>query len=233
MRVYEAIGGWLLAELQREGFRWDTAAARYRDNRTGRFVAEQTIKNTFIELGEGTNSFAGYSQRNMTNITQRYLDGRIDLRGWQKAMRNEIKDSHIVSATAGRGGRNAMTQADWGRTGARLRQQYGYLDNLAWERYNGTVSDAQMMNRAKMYAGNNRTAYFDGKTAAMKASEMTEERRVLNPAEHCADCIAYAGLGWQPIGTLPEPGQGSACLSNCKCNKEFRSGQGTNVQTEA
>ena len=215
MRVYEAIGGWLVAELQREGFRWDTTVARYRDNRTGRFVAESRI----LETAEG---FANFTQRNMGNITQRYLDGRIDLNAWQSAMRQEIKDAHLVNAMAGRGGRNAMTQADWGRSGARLRQQYGYLDNLAWERYNGTVTDAQMMTRAKMYSGASRTSYYDGKTAAYQAAEFTEERRVLNPAEHCADCIAYAGLDWQPIGSLPEPGQASQCLSNCKCNKEYR-----------
>jgi hypothetical protein len=225
MKLADALSGWLIAELQREGFRFDRDAARYRDNRTGRFVAEQRILDTFVELGEGKNSFAGFAQRNMDNITKRYIDGKIDLQSWQRQMRREIKDSHIVSATAGRGGRDSMTQADWGRTGGRLRQQYGYLDNLAWERFNGTVSDSQMMTRAKMYAGNNRTAYHDGKVAAFRDAGFTEERRVLNPAEHCADCLAYAALGWQPIGSLPEPGQASQCLSNCKCDKEFRSAE--------
>ena len=158
----------------------------------------------------------------MTNITQRYVDGKIDINAWQKGMRKEIKDSHIVSSTAGRGGRDSMTKADWGRTGGRLKQQYGYLDGLALERINGEVSDAQMMARAKMYAGNNRKAYYDGQVAANKDAGFTEERRILHPAEHCDDCEGFEAQGWQPIGTLPEPGEESVCMSNCKCTKEFR-----------
>jgi hypothetical protein len=73
-----------------------------------------------------------------------------------------------------------------------------------------------------MYANKTRTAYYDGKVAAAKDAGLVEERRRLNPAEHCADCIGFANLGWQPIGSLPEPGEQSVCRANCKCTKEFR-----------
>lgn len=213
--VLDTIGRWLIHEFQRTGFTWDTSIARYRDRATGQLVSESTVLDTV----EG---FATYAQRNMSNITQQYLDGKIDIKAWQQGMRQEIKDAHLVGAMAGRGGRDAMTQADWGRQGARLRQQYGYLDGLAWERVGGEVSDAQMMARARMYANKARTSYYDGQTAANEAAEFTEERRVLNPAEHCDDCIGWANIGWAAIGKLPEPGEASVCRANCKCNKEYR-----------
>lgn len=215
MKVREAIRGWLVYEFQRVGFRWDSQAARYRDNRTGRFVAETRI----LDVAEG---FAEFTQLNMERATGRYLSGAITLIAWQGIMRQEIKDAHLVASMAGRGGRDSMTQGDWGRAGARLRQQYGYLDNMTWERFNGTLSDAQMLQRAQMYSSASRTAYYDGKTAAYKAADFRQERRRLNPAEHCQSCVVFAGLGWQPIGTLPPPGQQSECLSNCKCTMEFR-----------
>lgn len=52
--------------------------------------------------------------------------------------------------------------------------------------------------------------------------EQLEERRVLGSDISCADCVAFAALGWQPFGTLPEPGQDSVCKSNCHCVVETR-----------
>jgi hypothetical protein len=49
----------------------------------------------------------------------------------------------------------------------------------------------------------------------------TEEIRILGAADHCRSCLEYAGMGWQPIGTLPEIGD-SECNMNCKCEFEYR-----------
>ncbi len=53
-------------------------------------------------------------------------------------------------------------------------------------------------------------------------AEQLEERRVLAGDANCNDCVSYASLGWQPFGTLPEPGQDSVCKANCKCIVESR-----------
>lgn len=216
----QALSSWMLYELQEVGFTYDPVSLRYRNKRTGQYVAEKSVIR--LVSGEEKDSYNMFISDSMQRNTQQYINGNLSIQEWQGKMRKDIKDLHIVSQTAGKGGRKMMTQADWGRSGGRLKQQYAYIDSMAWEMESGDLSDAQMLNRARMYSGTSTTAYYDGRTASAKELGFTEERRVLNPAEHCKDCIGYAAVGWQPIGTLPEPGQASQCLSNCKCDKVYR-----------
>lgn len=197
------------------GFLWDAAIARYRNRATGRLVSEKRI----LSMAE---EYAEYSRSNIEALTRRFVAGELDLATWQERMAGELKNAHIVAHLAGRGGRKAATQADWGQLGGRLRFEYERLTNFAREIKAGQLSQAQIEARARTYAGAVRKSYYDGKTRAANESELTEERRVLGLAEHCEDCQRYANMGWQPIGTLPEPGEGSRCRGNCRCTKEYR-----------
>ena len=197
------------------GFTWDAAAGRYR-GANGRFVAASRIE----ALGESY--ITGAAIANVENMTQRFIDGGIPLEVWQERMKQEIKDTYLVELQIGRGGRNALTYSDWGRVGQLLREQYRYLRNFAEEIKAGNLSAAEIMRRAKMYANGAKRAFWIGKTAAMEGAGFDEERRDLSPAEHCVSCIGYAEQGWQPIGSLPEPGEASECLTNCKCTKRYR-----------
>jgi hypothetical protein len=38
----------------------------------------------------------------------------------------------------------------------------------------------------------------------------------------CPDCIDFGNLGWQPIGSLPMPGQQCRCYDRCRCRIEYR-----------
>jgi len=158
----------------------------------------------------------------MTFQAKRLTDGRISLPEFQRQMRKEIKDAWRTQYLLGRGGRGQMTQADWGRIGGRLQFQYARLNQFAADIAADTMTEAQIQARAALYSGANRTALYDGTTQRMQGAGKEEERRVLNPAEHCPDCTGFAARGWVPIGTLPEPGQQSVCLTNCKCTKEYR-----------
>jgi len=48
-----------------------------------------------------------------------------------------------------------------------------------------------------------------------------EERSVLGIADHCDGCLAEAGKGWRPIGTLLPIG-GRDCKARCRCHFEYR-----------
>ena len=215
MKVKTLLANFLLDLASRSGFVWERVTARYRDKATGRFVSESRL----LDLAE---SFTGFTQDNLARITDRMIAGKMSLSDWQKQFAQELKDSYVVNLQIGRGGRNVTTQADYGRIGQRLRSEYGYLNNFAREIASGELSPEQIKARVNQYAAGTRKAYYDGRTAAAKDGGFTEERRVLNPAEHCSDCLDYAGKGWQPIGTLPEPGESSQCRNNCKCEKEYR-----------
>lgn len=215
MKVKHLIASWLIDLASRAGYVWERATARYRDKATGRFISEGTL----VNLAE---SFTGFTQDNLTRITEQMTSGKLSLADWQRQFAQELKDSYIVNSQIGRGGRNTMTQSDYGRIGQRLRGEYRYLNNFAQEIADGKLSAAQIQARVDQYAAGTRKAYYDGRTAACKDGGFTEERRILHPAEHCDDCIGYASKGWQPIGTLPEPGESSQCRNNCKCEKEYR-----------
>jgi hypothetical protein len=206
----------IYAELaQRGGFRWDRTISRYRDNATGRLVPESKVLSTIERFNNGV------IQNNVDNLTERFLDGRLTLAQWQQAMALEIKDGWLVSAMAGRGGRNAMTQADWGRLGGRLRYEYSRLNRFADRIKNGELTAAQIRANAQLYALAPRTGYWDGQTAAMIDAGYVAEQRFLGAADHCSICIDLAARGRQPIGTLPEPGTQCEGKRQCKCRKEY------------
>jgi hypothetical protein len=159
------------------------------------------------------------AQRAAMEDLARAVSNGVPVDAWFDAMQHQIKRAHIQAAVIGRGDRAAMTQADWGRVGARLREEYGFLRQFGQEIAEGNLSAAQITARAQQYANHTQMSYWDANRAGQTA---TQERRVLNPGETCPDCERFAGMGWQPIGTLPPPGVDSECRSNCNCSMEFR-----------
>ena len=221
MKVSQLLTGYLVDLAERVGFVWERAIARYRDKKTGRFVSE-------FNLVQLQTDFTDNARVNIGNITERLIAGDLDVGAWQRQFAQELKDTYVVNYQIARGGKNAMTQADYGRIGGRLKSEFGYLDNFAKEVASGNLTPEQIRARANQYVAGTRTAYYDGKTAANKAAGLTEMRRVLTPAEHCESgggmkgCIEYAAMGWQPIGSLPSPGTGTPCRHHCKCEMIYR-----------
>lgn len=196
---------------------YDNRTQRYRDLSTGRFISNDTILDTLekrIDTG-------------MQNL-ERYLNAALDpnnsytLDDYRDAYVTELKTLHIQMALVGVGGKNNATQSLYGKVGNTLKQEYRYLNNFIDDIVSGNLTPSQIKARQNMYANKIWNSYWLARTD--KAREVfTQERRVLQPAEHCDDCIALAAVGWQPIGTLPKPADGSTqCLSNCRCIMEYR-----------
>lgn len=155
------------------------------------------------------------------NLTRRFLDGLLELDAWQKAVAGELKQAHIVASILGRGGRDRMTYADWGRVGGRLRSEFRFLDNFAREILGGKLTAAQILARAGAYIDAARQSFFSAKTTSETEDGAEWEQRFLGASESCDDCVRYAAMGRQPIGTLPEPGERSICGNNCQCVKIY------------
>jgi hypothetical protein len=191
-------------------FRWVKSLGRY-INEKGRMVAERSIK----ALGERFTR--DYISPRLGTITDKFLSGKIDLAVWQERMAKDLKDGYLTQYMIGRGGRQAMTYADYGRIGGHLRFEYRHLDGFAQEIAEGKLSAAQIRMRVQMYADGVRTAFYEGARAGKVDAGYTHEKRVLGPAEHCPDCVSYAAMGIQPIGFFPPPGIGSVCAHHCQC----------------
>ena len=193
------------------------AAGRYRDRATGRFVSELTVRSDLDKYIDAKNA-------KLDSLTMQLRNREISLADWQTQMRNELRTAHTNAAMVAKGGRDQMTNADWGRTGRELRTQYEYLDKWAADIASGKAPlDGRANVRAQLYGDASRSTYEQNRRATAATNGNQLERRILHAAESCADCMQYAALGWQPIGTLPRIGQ-SQCRTNCKCTFEYSAG---------
>lgn len=200
-------------ELSR--FRWNPVDRRYHWRVNGHPVPPSTVR-------AALDSAIERSAYDMGALAARLEDGTITIHKWRKGMAQSMRVMHSASAAAGRGGWHQMSPADWGRVGARMRQQYRYLDRFAAQLANGEQRlDGSFRVRCGMYAEASRGTYEETRRQLEREGGMEEERRILHALESCGDCLNYAFQGWQPIGTLPEIGD-SQCRVNCKCTFDYR-----------
>lgn len=194
---------------------WAPLAARYRDPETGRFVSRDTIR-------YGLDDLIRLSQNRISQASDQLRDGRIGVEEWQRIMRDEIKRTQLGAEALVRGGWGQMTPADYGRVGARVREQYGYLANFSQQLLDGAIrTDGGFMSRARLYAGASRVAYHESQMEQVLGIGYREELNVLHPAEHCIECVECRDRGWVTIGTNPPIGS-RKCLGNDKCTMRYR-----------
>lgn len=154
----------------------------------------------------------------ITELAQKLTTGKMSLQTWVVNMRTQVKDAYLQQYMLGRGGKNLMYPADYGRVGALLKQQYAYLDNFAREIALGKLTPAQIEARAKLYIESSTQAYERARAAARKLvlpvypGDGQSRCRVrckctwviredadawycswqLGVAEHCEDCLYFA-----------------------------------------
>jgi hypothetical protein len=166
---------------------------------------------------------------NVAAIAQQFKDGLISLPEWQAAVREGLRSDYVAAMTLQRGGREFVTQADWGYVGSALKKQYAYLDGFAADIAADPVKwkTGRLDNRMRLYNQSGYSALEDFRKRDVKQAGWTDERRVLGIADHCSGegatpgCIELAGMGWRPIGTLPPIGA-ALCSENCKCSFQYR-----------
>lgn len=112
---------------------------------------------------------------------------------WVLGMREQIRRSYISEYLLAKGGRENMTQEDWGRLGGLLQNQYRYLNRFAQDINAGTMSEAQIAQRSQLYIKSARQAYERGQVA---------------------------GLGMPALPAYPGDGS-TVCLTNCQCHWEI------------
>lgn len=197
----------------------------YRDTVTGRALSYRTVRQQIGEMIQA-------SQDVQRPLSEMVANGTISPGSWNQAVRQEIKDNYITQYLLGKGGRENMTQADWGSVGGMLGEQYRYLNDFYDEVAAGNLTEGQIYARAQMYINSSREAYETALRREVPNRGYTSHRWVLSATENCADCLALAGEGWKDAtepfvspstGVETVPGSGDTlCLTNCKCNIEYR-----------
>ena len=159
-----------------------------------------------------------------TRLANDLLNGKINVQQWTLNFREELKTAYINQYRLGRGGTDAMTQADWGRIGRQLRDQYQYMNNFAAQIARGDLTASQIEARMKLYFNSATQMYERGQatSAGLILPQYPGDGRTqcrtnckcqwniseyddrwdctwkLNPAEHCPDCIGNSQR-WNPL----------------------------------
>jgi hypothetical protein len=196
-------------------FTWDTELRRYRYYGTGRLVRQETVDRWIREIGEG-------ARERMLALAKRLNRNEISNAEWQIAMQAEIKQAHRAMAVLAKGGKAQMELRDWGRVGQKIAAQNAYLLRFGAEIATGQVSEAQLPNRAQMYADASYATYQNSIALRERAAGVRLARRVLDTgAQHCEDCPPLAALGWIPIEEMTPIGA-TDCQVQCRCTIEYQ-----------
>ena len=201
-------------------FRFDEASGRYRAS-SGRFLPFSTVRSYLDRALDG-------HARAISQLTEQLRNRDITLGQWERLMRDEIKHIHVYSATLAKGGRMQLSQADYGRIGRQLREQYGFLREFADQVASGQQAvDGRLLSRARLYAQSGRVTFHLVERAEMEMRGFDLEENILAAAEHCAGCLTETARGRVPIGSLVPIGSRD-CKSNDRCRVRYhnsRTGQ--------
>ena len=202
---------------------YDPISGRYRGE-NGRFLSQKAIE----ALIDGR---IGKLERQLKDFTQRLIDGSITVDQWQGSVREALKPAHIQATMVGAGGKAALSQADYGRIGQRLRGEYAYLQKFASSLLADRLSGPLALARITLYAENVRSSFWEGTAARQQKQGYSLMQRILDSqAQHCQNCLDYAARGIVPIGSLPMPGQRCACRARCRCSVRYLRQQAPVVQ---
>lgn len=180
------------------------------------------------QVREWIHQTAAPVKERLREITREFRQGPLTnqrVADWELAMRQEVKSMHVAMAAIGYGGREQMGVRELGRTGARIRGEYGYLSSMVRDAEDGTVPlDGRLDARAEMYGNAAYGTYEQSYRAMMLDAGAAEEFNVITSSNSCQGCLAAEAEGWVPVGTLPDIGSRN-CLSNDVCHFKYRGGE--------
>lgn len=161
------------------------------------------------------------ARRDFRGVTSSLVAGSISPGRWYRAMARGIAAIHTAAGMVAAGTARPI-EAIRAAIDAAVQRQLGFLNR--WYRQLKTVAaplDGRAVGRAGLYANSAwGSAQVVWRLRAMAAGYRWERRRLGLVERHCPDCLDYAAMGWQPIGTLPPIGD-SLCRSNCDCRFEY------------
>ena len=215
--------------------RYNAAAARYVTPQ-GKFLSGAKVREVVDNEITATGARMVRNGDALKDAAQSFKAGNLSqdeysqkVREWRDVLASDIKANHLLNRAAGVGGLHALSPADFGATGAALKQQYGFLNNFAIEcAANPDLVLSQVAgkqpfdNRVALYAEAGRGTFEKGQKAAHERAGYKYKSNVEEPdAHHCSganSCPEHTARGRVPIddATYKMPGF-RRCHTKCKC----------------
>lgn len=212
-------------------YTFDERSGRFRNTRTGRFVPQSQVT-------AALNDVIAAAAAEMRAASVSLQTGGVTLAQWQLTMEAGIKNLHLASAAMAKGGWNQLTQADFGRIGAIIKQEYTWLRKFAGEIADNTQRlDGRFLQRAMEYMRAGKTTYWN-------ILNREKEKRLLNyvrTRRHARDsctgtgsCIEQESYGWIRIDDprLLLPGR-RRCRGFCLCDLEHATAEEAGIAEAA
>ena len=198
-------------------YRWVPTAGgtgRYQNTKNGRFVPASTVRD---EL----DNYLANSSEPIEALSTQLREGQVNVQYWKTAMKREIKNAHLNSVAESVGGYQNMTPEHYGRAGAYIKQQYGYLNDFADQISNGTQKlDGTLTRRMELYVKAGRESYYKSIQSQL-SGDVTHIGSVKSNVDNCADCIRLDGK-WFERGDSSYITIGNRiCNKNCKCSERY------------
>ena len=160
-------------------------------------------------------------KREAREQSQLLLNRRITFPEWQYNVKRLMDITFILSVAASAGAWQ-LTTLNLELASEEWRKQRKFYANFERQMQTGEQKpNGTLLVRTALYISAGWAMLQDIGRMLSVRGEKNEERRVLGVADNFSDCIEWAGLGCQPIGTLPPLGA-SICRSNCHCHFEQR-----------
>jgi hypothetical protein len=212
-------------------FTWDAQLGRFRYAASGRLVPTANIRNAI-------DTALRNQQARARALGEALREGRIGTAEWELSMRRMVKDSHLYTSAAARGGFEQMTAADFGRAGGHIGREYAYLRRFREGLEDGTrTMDGRGLADAQSYAEAARRTYHDAERQTRQESAGERGARllvtnVLNPADHCQECQDLTDAGAMDPDEMPSPGD-RECGNGCKCDLVYEEVEGAGTEVGA
>jgi hypothetical protein len=208
-------------EMAKDEYIFDRAKRLYENASSGKILSVEDLRSVVREF---TESVLEDSDKLVTQ-----LEKQKNVAAWELEMRQLIKSTHGATGAIGAGGWKNLTLSQWGKIGATVRSEYGYLAEwgreiqVAYDKGDAVDYNA-LKNYMRMYI-RRANGTFENLLHLLEtdSAETTEERRLLTiGAKHCHSCNVYFLMGWVPKGTLPFIGEDCECKSQCLCYFQSR-----------
>jgi hypothetical protein len=208
-------------------YTWDSSALAFRDE-SGNLVPRRDVRgdddSAVDEVVAALLLLLGFYARRFVD-DQRAAEtdeaGSAAFAAWEDDSETAIRDGVVAAAAVGAGGLDQLDDDKAGRAEGIILFHLAYFRGFVGEVEGGLPLDGRFPARAEMYAGSAVQA-FESVFRAEAIESYTEERRLIGSERPCGDCIGYAGLGWQPAGSLPGIGESCECKGRCRCSFEYR-----------
>lgn len=196
-------------------YQFDPNSHRYRDIKTGRYVRQVDVMRV---VDEEVNRLEVRLKGHARLLAQ----GKIDVAEFQTRMAQSLKESHLRNASLGAGGVKALTPVHYGKVGAQLKKQYGFLNGFGQDLADGKLPPEQAIRRAGSYAKSAKTSFFEAEFTSRGKVGFYAKRLLDAQSRHCQSCISYQRLNWTLIQLITPPGVDCECGGRCRCRLVFR-----------